>query len=87
MGIITDLIEKRSFESQAWIQDWLRGKDSSAQSFTGLSITPDKAIKYSAVYACSKIISEGIAGVPLITYKSIIYRLGLYSPLHTTYRL
>jgi len=71
MGIIKELFEKRSFENQSWIQDWLRGRDSSSQSFTGISVTPDKALKYSAVLACSRVISEGIAGVPLITYKRV----------------
>ena len=69
MGILTDLVERRSFDNQNYIQDWLRGKDSTSDSFAGIAVTPDKAITYSAVLACGRILSEGIAGVPLLLYR------------------
>ncbi|MDD5013734.1 MAG: phage portal protein [Atribacterota bacterium] len=68
---ILRFFENRSFDNQSWIKDWLRGRDVGEESFAGIPITPERAVKYSAVLACSRIISEGIASVPLFVYKRI----------------
>ena len=36
---------------------------------TGVTVTPDIAMTYSAVYACVRIISESIAAMPFVTYE------------------
>ena len=71
MGIITSLFEKRDFSSQSWITDWLRGIDVGASTSSGVPISPENAVTYSAVLACGRIISEGIASIPLFVYKRL----------------
>ena len=61
----------RNYSSQEWIKDWLRGKDVGYESLAGVPITPERAIQYSAVLACSRVLSEGIAKVPLFVYKRV----------------
>ncbi|MGD9276350.1 MAG: phage portal protein [Candidatus Pacearchaeota archaeon] len=88
MGIFTKLFEKRSFDNQQWIKDWLRGADYGNETFSGINITENKALKYSAILAASRILSEGIAGVPLFLYKYVgegkekALKHSLYSILH-----
>jgi HK97 family phage portal protein len=36
---------------------------------TGISVTPETALKHSAVYACVRLISQSIAGLPLDLYR------------------
>ncbi len=71
MGFITKLLEKRSFENQSWINDWVRGKDYPIESYTGVDVSPENAIKYSAVLACGRLLSETIASLPLFLYKRL----------------
>ncbi len=40
-----------------------------AGSASGISVTPDSAMRASAVYACVKVISESVAQLPLILYR------------------
>jgi len=55
MGILTRLFEKRSFDNQQWIQDWLRGKGYGGfDTASSIKINPESAVKYSAV--CSPIV-------------------------------
>lgn len=67
----TGFLERRGWLNQGWIKDWLRGKDTGNESFAGISITPERAIQYSAILACSRILSEGLASVPLFTYQRL----------------
>ena len=45
MGIITKMLEKRSFDSQSWIKDWLRGSEPGIDSFAGVDVGPENAVK------------------------------------------
>lgn len=67
----TRFLQRRSFDNQEWLRDWLRGKEVGTETFSGIPISPERAIQYSAILACSRILSEGIASVPLFTYKRI----------------
>lgn len=68
---ITRLFERRSFKNQQWLQDWLRGKDYGINSYAGVKISSESAIRNSAVFACGKLLSETIASLPLFTYKRL----------------
>lgn len=38
---------------------------------SGISVTPDRAMQHSTVYACVKIIAETLATLPLLTYRKL----------------
>lgn len=63
--------EKRAWEDQTWIQDWLNANEYGITSFAGIRINENNSIKYSAVLACVRIISETIASLPLFVYKRL----------------
>jgi len=67
MGIITKLFEKRDMTAKQWLTNWLGGTESAS----GIRVSEDKAMKYTAVFACVKVISETIASLPLITYRRL----------------
>lgn len=89
MGWLDNILrrEKRynvSQEPPGWIEQW-----AGATSLAGVNVSEESALKFSAVWACVRILSESVAGLPLIVYR----RLGdggkerapehsLYSPLH-----
>ena len=60
---------RRSFDNQQWIQDWLRGKDYGVDSFAGVKISSENAIKYSAVFNAGWILSNTIAALPLFALR------------------
>ena len=60
---VTSLFEKRSNTYQ-WY-DLLAG----AATPSGVIVNEDNAMRYSAVYACVRIISESIASLPLVLYR------------------
>ena len=63
---------RRSFGNQQWIQDWIRGKDSGGMdSFAGVNISPESAIRNSAVFNAGWILSNTIAALPLFVYKRV----------------
>ena len=70
-GNIARFFEKRTFDSQEWIKEWLRGNDIDNAVRSGVIVNQDTAINYSAVLACSRILSEGIASVPLFIYRRL----------------
>ncbi len=71
MGVIRNLFEKRSFDSQGWLQDWLRGRDYGTSSNAGVNVGPENAIRNSAVFNAGWILSNTIASLPLLLYKRI----------------
>ena len=91
MGIITELFEKRSFENQQWIQDWLRGKDyGGSASYSGVNVSPESALKNSAVFNAGWILASTVASLPLFVYKRLADNgrekaldHSLYNLLHT----
>ena len=80
---------RRSFDQQTWINDWLKGKDIGSSTYSGITINQENAIKYSAVLACGRIISETIASLPLFVYRRLndgkvkAVEHPLYDLLHT----
>ena len=71
MGVITKLFEKRAWADQEWIKDWLRSADVGTSTYAGLKISEDNSMRYSAVLACVRIVSETIASLPLFVYKRL----------------
>lgn len=77
--------EKREY-SEAVI-DALRGGSATA---TGVSVTPESALRASTVYACVRVLAETVAALPLLTYKrqargkERATNFYLYDKLHTT---
>lgn len=51
----------------AWLVDWMGG----GSTDSGVAVTEKSAMKFSAVFACVRVIAETIASLPLITYKSV----------------
>ena len=71
MGVIRNLFEKRSFDNQQWLQDFLRGRDYGTTSNSGTNVGPENAIRNSAVFNAGWILSNTIASLPLFLYKRI----------------
>ena len=71
MGIITNMLEKRSFDNQQWIKDWLRGKDPGVATNSGVEVSPESAVRSSTVLACGRLLSETIAALPLFLYRRL----------------
>lgn len=73
MGFVTSLVNKRSSlplnDAQAWREAGLLGNSPS-----GIHVTPDNALKYTAVYVCVRIVSETLASLPLIVYQKMTPR-------------
>lgn len=89
LGNIARFFEKRTFGNQEWIKEWLRGNDIDSTVYSGVKVSQDTALNYSAVLACGRILSEGIASVPLFLYRRLEEGKGkavehpLYYLLHT----
>lgn len=80
----TPALERRA-DSTAEIVSMLSG---GAMSASGMHVTPESALTFSAVLACVRVLAEGVASLPLITYerqgrnKEHAYTHPLYSVLH-----
>ena len=71
MGVLSRLLngEKRGTLGNPTAADLLAlGTRSTA---TGLSVTPESALSYTAVLACIRVLSESIASMPLIVYERL----------------
>jgi HK97 family phage portal protein len=78
----------------AWLQDngyyrILAALGGNGVSYSGISINPDSAMEFGAVYACIKIISEDMGTLPFLTYRQAAdrtveeaYDHPLYQALH-----
>lgn len=73
MGFIASIVNKRSTlplnDAQAWREAGLLGNNP-----TGVHVTPDNALKYTAVYVCVRIISETLASLPLVVFEKLTPR-------------
>ena len=49
----------------AWLVSALGG----GKTASGIIVTPDTALRISAVYACVRILAESVGGLPLILYR------------------
>lgn len=64
MGIFANLLKKTEHRS---LESVLLGLGSNTA--TGVTVTPDNALTSTAVWACVRVISESVAGLPLLTYR------------------
>jgi len=74
MGILAELFSPQNIvegDMNSVFQQLL-AEGGFARSSTGLSISPEQALRVSAVYACVKVLSEDMAQLPLILYRRTI---------------
>lgn len=69
MGILTRLFEPQGSATQESLIQTLMNGGAFGGSHSGISVTPESAMKCAAVYACVKVISESVGQLPLILYK------------------
>ncbi len=67
MSFLTELIGKRTFTLP---QNW-RPMSGGVASNSGVSVSPQTALKYTAVYACVRVLAESVASLPLPTYERL----------------
>lgn len=67
MGVLTGMLQP--IENRATPYADLFMWDTWGKSAAGVTVTEESALRYSAVYACVRILSESIAGLPLILYR------------------
>ena len=53
----------------AYARDWLAGADSEGATATGLAVTPESSLAYTAVLACVRVLSEAVASLPCLVYE------------------
>ena len=70
MGLLSffDRFRASSDDRSAWGDFWF--EPVSARSSSGLRVSPDAALRLSAVYACVRILSETMASLPLVLYRT-----------------
>jgi len=62
--------ERRSFTSGLTRpQPWLREALGAEETYSGESVTPETALRNTAVFACIRVLSESVAGLPLHIYQ------------------
>jgi HK97 family phage portal protein len=71
MGIMSALEARATSQTMGHprdpvIADWFGG---GTQSAAGFSVTPDSAMRASAVFSCVRVLSEGVASLPLKMYR------------------
>ena len=54
-------------EPASWVERWFGGRTTAA----GVHVTEERALQQSAVFACTRIISEGVASLPLKLYRRL----------------
>ena len=70
MGIISDIKENRS-QSIGQLDNWLDNLISGFPSSTGMHIDEKRAMTFSAVFACVKILAQDVASLPLNVYEEL----------------
>lgn len=68
MNLIRSLIA-RDTSTLSSPKEWLSSMFS-LESYSGVNVTPKRALEHTAVYACVNILSESIASLPLSVYKT-----------------
>ena len=66
LGVLKNLVFKNSLEN---LDQELRGRAYGNAVHSGVHVTEDSSKKFSAVYACIRILSETLASMPIILYK------------------
>ncbi len=67
MGLLATLLEPRAHSPDPADDFWWR--PSVARAASGVSVTPETALKISAVWACVRLIADSLATAPLIVYR------------------
>jgi len=69
MGLLSffDRFRASSEDRSPWGDFWF--EPVSVRSSTGMRVSPDAALRLSAVYACVRILSETLASLPLVLYR------------------
>ena len=85
MSIISGVWEKRAHPSSApkWLTDMLGGRETAS----GVHVDEEKALTYTAVFACARILAEGVASLPWPVYRRLKPRGKTRAPEHRLYKL
>lgn len=70
-GILTRLFERRAIDENSGRAFIDRLRNASAVTDTGITVTPDNALTYSAVWACVRTLAEDVGSLPLILYRRL----------------
>lgn len=70
-GLLTRLFERRALEetNAQGLMGFLNGLGALWQSATGVTVTPESSLQSSAVYACTRLLADVVASLPLISYQ------------------
>jgi HK97 family phage portal protein len=60
------LLQPRAIMTSAGLAEYLRH---GAQTYAGMSVTPDTAVQVSAVFACARVVAEDLAKLPVVVYQ------------------
>lgn len=66
MGLLTRIYAGDIAAPPPWDDSWYG--QAGMQSSAGIAVTPDSALQISAVWACTRLIAETLASLPLVTY-------------------
>ncbi len=85
MSFISGVWEKRAHPSSApkWLVDLFGGRETAS----GVQVDEEKALTYTAVFACVRILAEGVASLPLPVYRRLTPRGKARATDHHLYRL
>lgn len=71
-GLVGNIVGKSATSGTAnpakWFVDWLRGGE---ETLSGVSVTPDTAMRFSAVWTCVRIRSEDVGKLPCFLYRRL----------------
>jgi len=67
MGVLTGVLQPTEKRATPYADLFMW--DTWGRSAAGVNVTEESALRYSAVYACVRVLSESIAGLPLILYR------------------
>ena len=92
MGIVSSILE-RSLDRggrRARLSsppEWLVSAFGGGETASGVKVDETKALTFSAVYACMRVLSEGVASLPLPVYRRMGVRGKRRDPGHNLFRL
>lgn len=70
MGLFARLLRPHA-EADPWDDRYYTSLDDGGVARTGVAVTPETALKISAVWACNRLISQSLASIPLVTYRRL----------------
>ena len=84
MGLLRQALETRA--TLRVPPKWMLEAFGGTKALSGIRVTPEKALTYTAVYACVRVLAETLAMLPLKTYERLV-RGKRAAPLHPNWRL